>query len=88
MALKATIHKGELQVADLDRAHFGNYALAVARHLSETDECMMIRLLAFALCADRHGAAQHVPAMHDPGRYHLAGQHVEMTPRVLFATEE
>ena len=51
MALKATIHKAELQVADLDRAHFGDYALTIARHPSETDERMMIRLLAFALCA-------------------------------------
>ena len=51
MALKATIHKAELQIADLDRAHFGDYALTIARHPSETDERMMIRLLAFALCA-------------------------------------
>ena len=51
MALKATIHKAELQVADLDRAHFGDHALTIARHPSETDERMMIRLLAFALCA-------------------------------------
>ncbi len=51
MALKATIHKAELQVADLDRSHFGEYALTIARHPSETDERMMIRVLAFALCA-------------------------------------
>ena len=51
MALKATIHKAELQVADLDRSHFGDYALTIARHPSETDERMMVRLLAFALNA-------------------------------------
>jgi len=51
MALKATIHKAELQIADLDRAHFGDYALTIARHPSETEERMMIRVLAFALCA-------------------------------------
>ena len=51
MALKATIHKAELQLADLDRAHFGDYALTIARHPSETDERMMIRLLVFALNA-------------------------------------
>lgn len=51
MALKSTIFKAELQVADLDRGHFADYALTVARHPSETDERMMVRLLAFALYA-------------------------------------
>lgn len=51
MALKATIYKADLQVADLDRNHFGEYGLTIARHPSETDERMMIRLLAFALFA-------------------------------------
>ena len=52
MALKATIFKAELQVSDLDRGHFATHALTVARHPSETDERMMVRLLAFALDAD------------------------------------
>jgi uncharacterized protein YaeQ len=51
MALKATIFKADLQVADLDRSHFADYALTIARHPSETDERMMIRLLAFAMYA-------------------------------------
>lgn len=51
MALKSTIFKAELQVADLDREHYGDYSLTIARHPSETDERMMIRLLAFALFA-------------------------------------
>jgi len=51
MALKSTIYKVELQLADLDRSHFGDYSLTLARHPSETDERMMIRLLAFALNA-------------------------------------
>lgn len=51
MAIKSTIFKAELQLADLDRAHFGDYALTIARHPSETDERMMVRLLAFALNA-------------------------------------
>lgn len=51
MALKSTIFKAELQVADLDRSHFGEYALTLARHPSETDERMMVRLLAFAMYA-------------------------------------
>jgi uncharacterized protein YaeQ len=52
MALKATIFKAEVQVSDLDRNHFATHALTLARHPSETDERMMVRLLAFALNAD------------------------------------
>jgi uncharacterized protein YaeQ len=52
VALKATIFKAELQVSDLDRGHFETHALTIARHPSETDERMMVRLLAFALNAD------------------------------------
>ncbi len=52
MALKATIFRAQLQVSDLDRNHFGTHALTLARHPSETDERMMVRLLAFALNAD------------------------------------
>ncbi len=51
MALKATIYKVELQIADMDRNHYQNYSLTVARHPSETDVRMMVRLLAFALNA-------------------------------------
>ena len=52
MALKSTIFKAELQVSDLDRNHFATHALTIARHPSETDERMMVRLLAFAFNAD------------------------------------
>src|SRR6187549_229479 len=52
MAIKATIFKAQLQVSDLDRNHFATHALTIARHPSETDERMMVRLLAFALNAD------------------------------------
>lgn len=52
MALKATIFKADLQLADMDRHHYQDYALTLARHPSETDERMMVRLLAFALHAD------------------------------------
>lgn len=51
MALKATIFKAELQIADIDRSYYQNHALTLARHPSETDERMMVRLLAFALHA-------------------------------------
>ncbi len=52
MALKATIFKADLQLADMDRNHFAVYSLTLARHPSENDERMMVRLLAFALYAD------------------------------------
>lgn len=52
MALKSTIFKVELQIADLDRNYYQNHTLTVARHPSETDERMMVRVLAFAMHAD------------------------------------
>ncbi|MBC7780655.1 MAG: YaeQ family protein [Proteobacteria bacterium] len=52
MAIKSTVFKAELQVNDLDRHYYQTHALTLARHPSETDERMMIRLLAFALNAD------------------------------------
>lgn len=51
MALKATIFKADLQIADMDRGYYQGHALTLARHPSETDERMMVRLLAFALFA-------------------------------------
>lgn len=51
MALKATIFKADLQVSDLDRHYYQEHSLTLARHPSETDERLMVRLLAFALHA-------------------------------------
>ena len=51
MAIKATIFKATLQIADMDRHYYAEHALTLARHPSETDERMMVRLLAFALYA-------------------------------------
>lgn len=51
MALKSTIFKADLQIADMDRHYYADHALTIARHPSETDERMMVRLLAFALHA-------------------------------------
>ena len=52
MALNATIFKAELTISDMDRGHYATHALVLARHPSETDERLMVRLLAFALNAD------------------------------------
>ena len=51
MALRATIHKADLHVADSDRHYYSSHALTIARHPSETDERMMVRIIAFALQA-------------------------------------
>ena len=49
MALKATIYKAHLQITDMDRGVYADHSVIIARHPSEADERMMIRLLAFAL---------------------------------------
>ncbi len=51
MAIKATIFKVNLQIADMDRAYYNDLSLTIAQHPSETNERMMVRLLAFALHA-------------------------------------
>jgi uncharacterized protein YaeQ len=48
MALKSTIYKAELSVADMDRQHYETYPLTLARHPSENEQRMMVRILAFA----------------------------------------
>lgn len=49
MAIKATIHKAQLQLADMDRNVYADIAVTIARHPSENDERMMVRVLALAL---------------------------------------
>lgn len=51
MALKSTIFKANLQIADIDNGYYADHALTLARHPSETDERMMLRLVALALQA-------------------------------------
>ena len=51
MALKSTIFKASLQIADIDHGYYADHALTLARHPSETDERMMVRLVALALNA-------------------------------------
>ena len=51
MALKSTIFKANLQIADIDHGYYADHALTLARHPSETDERMIVRLVALALHA-------------------------------------
>ena len=53
MAIKSTIFKANLQVADIDHGYYADHALTLARHPSETDERMMVRLVALALHAHK-----------------------------------
>ena len=63
MALKAIIYKASVQLSDIDRGIYGDHPLTIARHPSETDERMVIRLLAFAL---------NIPADPDAGALEFA----------------
>ena len=51
MALKSTIFKANLAVADIEHSYYADHALTLARHPSETDERMMVRLVALAFNA-------------------------------------
>lgn len=51
MALRSTVFKAEVGISDLDRHYYQTHSLTLARHPSETDERMMVRLLAFVLNA-------------------------------------
>jgi len=52
MALTATTYKTELAISDMDRHYYATHTLTLARHPSETEERLMVRLLVFALRAD------------------------------------
>ena len=51
MALKSTVFKASLAIADIDHGYYADHVLTLARHPSETDERMMVRLVALALHA-------------------------------------
>ena len=52
MALKSTIYKIDLNIADMDRQYYAQHSLTLAKHPSETDERVMVRLIAFTLFAN------------------------------------
>ena len=82
MALKATIYKATIQLSDMDRNLYSDHELTIARHPSETDERMLIRLLAFALnlpANSDHGLLEFAKDMWDVSepalwRKNLTGQ--------------
>ncbi|GBU11513.1 hypothetical protein AwEntero_01140 [Enterobacterales bacterium] len=52
MALKATIYKAAINIADMDRNFYYDANLTLAQHPSETEQRMMLRLLAWICHAD------------------------------------
>lgn len=54
MALKSTILKAELNIADMDRGYYQSHGLTLAQHPSETIERLMLRVVAFALHASEY----------------------------------
>lgn len=54
MAIKPTVFKMSMQIADMDRHYYNDHLLTIAQHPSETDERMMVRILAFALNANEN----------------------------------
>ena len=82
MALKSTIYKAQLQLADMDRHVYADHALTLARHPSENEERLMMRVLAFALhvaADDTHGQLEFTKGLSDadePALWHkdLTGQ--------------
>jgi len=68
MALKSTVYKAAIQIADMDRALYADHALTLALHPSETEERMMIRLLAYVLqvtADDSRGTLQFARGLSD-----------------------
>ncbi|MEO8546071.1 MAG: YaeQ family protein [Betaproteobacteria bacterium] len=53
MALKSTVFRAHLQIADIDNGYYADHSLTLARHPSETDERMMVRLVALAFQAHK-----------------------------------
>lgn len=52
MAANATIYKASLNIADMDRNYYAEHNFTLAKHPSETDLRLMIKLVAFMLNAD------------------------------------
>ena len=80
MALKSKVFKAELQVSDFGRNYYETHQLTLAQHPSETEERLMVRLLAFALHADAALALGRGLSSEEPDlwRKDLTGQ-IELT---------
>jgi uncharacterized protein YaeQ len=67
MAIKSTVFKAEIQITDMDRHYYQDHSLTLARHPSENDERLMLRLLAFTLHAsETMGFTKGLSAENEP----------------------
>lgn len=69
MALKAIIHKASVSFSDLDQNVYADHEVTLARHPSETEERMMMRLLAWVLNVPEnndHGTLEFGKDMWEP----------------------
>jgi uncharacterized protein YaeQ len=67
MALKATIHKAEIIISDMDRGYYHTHALTMAQHPSETLERLMLRIVVFVLHANEQlGFTRGLSAADEP----------------------
>jgi uncharacterized protein YaeQ len=88
MALKATIYKVNLGIADMDRGVYADQQVTIARHPSETDERMMLRLLALGLyrpANDEQGSLEFAKGLWDTDEPDL--WHRDLTGRILHWVE-
>lgn len=88
MALKATIYKANLAIADMDRGVYAEQQVTIARHPSETDERMMLRLLALGLyrpANDANGTLEFAKGLWDTDEPEL--WHKDLTGRILHWVE-
>lgn len=80
MALKATIYKVDLNIANMDVHQYGDYQLTMALHPSETIERLMVRVLAYARFAEeRFGFTKDLFETDEPALWEkdLTGQLVQ-----------
>ena len=63
MALKATIFKADISITDMDRDYYNDHNLTIARHPSENDARMMLRVIAFI--ANAHERLQFTKGLSD-----------------------
>ncbi|MCI4430281.1 MAG: YaeQ family protein [Burkholderiales bacterium] len=88
MALKATIYKVNLGIADMDRGVYAEQQVTIARHPSETDERMMLRLLALGLhrpANDEQGSLEFAKGLWDTDEPDLWQR--DLTGRILHWVE-
>lgn len=51
MALPSTVYKVTINLSDMDRGYYAEHSLTLARHPSETEERLMVRVFAFLMAA-------------------------------------